>query len=168
MSAMHKAALLCLLVPLSALSEGQARATAHAAAHTMAPGDAGERRAVLESFQGFLDALGRRDKEGMLSRVAPGGTVALMRDGKPMQMSLEALADKLSKPGPATHEERISDPLVRIDHDIAIIWARFEFRLDGKIDHCGRDVANMVKVDGRWLIAFIQDNNRRDCGAGSD
>jgi hypothetical protein len=36
-------------------------------------------------------------------------------------------------------------------------------RVDGKIDHCGRDIANLIHVDGRWIIAAIEDNGRKDC-----
>jgi len=123
-----------------------------------------EEKAVLASFQAMLDGLGKRDKAAMMAQLLPGGSATLMRKGKPVQMTFEALTDRLSQPGPETHEERIHDALVRIDGDVAIIWAPFEFLLDGKIDHCGRDIANLVKVDGRWLIAAIVDNGRADCG----
>jgi hypothetical protein len=120
-------------------------------------------KAVLASFQGVLDGLARRDKAAILQRLLPGGNVTLMRDGKPVQMGFEAFADRLSQPGTATREERIHDPLVRIDNDIAILWAPFEFLIDGKVDHCGQDSAQLVRVEGRWLIASIGDTSHTDC-----
>jgi hypothetical protein len=134
---------------------------------TLAPAIAAdvEEKAVLGSFQGFLDGLGQRDKATMMAHVLEGGSATLMREGKPVQMSLETLADKLSQPGKDGHEERIHDALVKVDRDVAIVWAPFEFLLSGKVDHCGRDIATLVKVEGRWLIAYIEDNGRKDCGA---
>ena len=33
--------------------------------------------------------------------------------------------------------------LVRIDHDLAVVWAPFEFLVDGRVDHCGTDLFNL-------------------------
>jgi hypothetical protein len=123
-----------------------------------------EEKAVLTSFQAMLDGLGKRDKAMMMAQMLPGGSAVLMRKGKPAQMSFETLTDKLSQPGPASHEERIHDAVVHVDGDVATLWAPFDFLVDGKIDHCGRDIANLVRVDGHWIIASIEDNGRSDCG----
>ena len=123
-----------------------------------------EEKTVLASFQAMLDGLGNRDKAAMAAQLLPGGSATLMRNGKPVLMTFEALTDRLSQPGKETHEERIHDPLIRVDRNVAIIWAPFEFLLDGKVDHCGMDIVTLVRVDERWLIAPIGDNNRTDCG----
>lgn len=122
-------------------------------------------KAALASFQAMLDGLGHRDKAAMMAQLLPGGSATLMRTGKPMQMSFEALTDRLSQPGPESHQERIHDALVRVDGDVAIIWAPFEFLIDGRVDHCGRDIATLVLVDGRWLVAYIEDTGHHECGA---
>ena len=131
-------------------------------AHTALSAD---EKAVLASFQALLDGLGKRDKAAMMAQLLPGGSAVLMRNGKPAQMTFEMLADRLSQPGPESHEERIHNAVVHIDGDVATVWAPFEFLVDGKVDHCGRDIANLVQVDGRWIIASIADNGRKDCGA---
>ncbi|MEP6549325.1 MAG: DUF885 family protein [Gammaproteobacteria bacterium] len=123
-----------------------------------------EEKAALAGFQAMLDGLGKRDKAAMRAQLLPGGSATLMRKGKPMQMTFDALTERLSQPGTETHEERIHDALVHVDGDVAIVWAPFEFLVDGKIDHCGRDIANMVRVNGRWLVASVEDNGHTDCG----
>jgi len=122
-----------------------------------------EEQAVLAAFHAVLDGLAHRDRAAILAPLLPGGTATLMRNGKPVQLTFEALAERLSQPGAASHEERIRDPLVRIDDNVAIVWAPFEFLIDGKVDHCGRDSVQLVRVDGHWLIASIADNSRTDC-----
>jgi len=129
----------------------------------IATAPAADEKAVLASLQALFDGLAKRDKAAVLAQLLPGGNATLMRDGKPVQLSFEALADRLSQPGTATREERIHDPLIRIDDNIAIVWAPFEFLIDGKVDHCGQDSAQLVRVNGRWLIASLGDNNRTDC-----
>jgi Putative lumazine-binding len=148
------------IVTAIAVSVAIAASTASAAAP-----DVAEKKAVLASFQAMLDGLGKRDKAAMSAHMLPGGSATLMRKGKPMQMSFEALTDRLSEPGKETREERVHDAVVMIDDDVAIIWAPFEFLIEGKVDHCGRDIASMVRVDGQWLIAYIEDNGRTACSA---
>src|SRR5438309_4544195 len=96
-------------------------------------------------------------------RLLPGGGMVLLGDGKATQMTFDAFADLVGKPGKAQIEERIHDPLVRIDNDLAVVWAPFEFLVDGKVDHCGTDLFNLVHTDGKWIIASVADTGRKDC-----
>jgi hypothetical protein len=79
-------------------------------------------------------------------------------------MTFEAFADRVGRPGSTRIEERIHDPLVRIDNDLAMVWAPFEFLIDGKVDHCGTDLFDLVRKDGKWLIVSVADTSRKDCG----
>jgi hypothetical protein len=120
-------------------------------------------QAVLVPVNALFDGMAKRDSEGMKKAMLPGGTMVLMRDGKPVQLTLEGFADRVGKPGTTSIEERIHDPLVRIDHDLAVVWAPFEFLTDGKVDHCGTDLFNLVWTDRKWLIASVADTGRKDC-----
>jgi hypothetical protein len=122
-----------------------------------------EEQAVLAPIQAMFDGMTQRDAAAIKKPVLPGGTMVLMRDGKPTQMTFEAFADLVGKPSKAHIEERIHDPLVRIDNDLAMVWAPFEFLVDGKIDHCGTDLFNLVRTDGKWIIASVADTGRKDC-----
>lgn len=52
-------------------------------------------------------------------------------------------------------DERMWDPLVMRRGPMAVVWAPYEFRLNGKTTHCGIDVFDMVKVEGAWRIAHL-------------
>jgi len=124
-----------------------------------------DEQAVLVPINEMFDGMAKRDAAAIKAPTLPGGTMVLMRDGKPAQMTFEAFADRVGKPGKAQIEERIHDPLVRIDNDLAMVWASFDFLVDGKVDHCGTDLFNLVRTDGKWLIASVADTGRKDCGA---
>jgi hypothetical protein len=124
-----------------------------------------DEQAVLAPITAMFDAMAKRDAAAMKKPLLPGGGMVLMRDGKPTQMTFDAFADMVGKPGKAQIEERIHDPLVRIDNDLAVVWAPFEFLVDGKVDHCGTDLFNLVRADGKWLIASVADTGRKDCGS---
>ena len=115
------------------------------ATHTMA--QSAEEQAVLAPIHAMFDGMSKRDAAAIKAPTLPGGTMVLMRDGKPAQMTFEAFAERVGKPGKTQIEERIHDPLVRIDNDLAVVWAPFDFLVDGKIDHCGTDLFNLVRVE---------------------
>lgn len=126
-------------------------------------GDSAEQQAVLAPIAQLFDGMAKRDAATIKQPLLSGGTMVLMRDGKPSQMTFEDFAERLGKPGTTRIEERIHDPLVRIDHDLAVVWAPFEFLVDGKVDHCGTDLFNLVRTDDKWIIASVADTGRKDC-----
>ena len=122
-----------------------------------------DEQAVLAPVMAMFDGMAKRDAAAIKKTLLAGGTMVLMRDGKPTQMTFEAFADRVGRPGTTQIEERIHDPLVRIDNDLAVVWAPFEFLVDGKVDHCGTDLFNLVRTDGKWVIASIADTGRKEC-----
>jgi hypothetical protein len=126
--------------------------------HAMAQ-DAAVLAPIDAMFQGMTD----RNPAAIKAAALPGSVLVLMRDGKPKQMTIEEFADHLSKPSKTHIEERIHDPLVRIDNDLAMVWAPFEFLVDGTPDHCGTDLFNLVKIDDKWIIAGIADTGTKQC-----
>jgi len=135
-------------------------------ATVVAPGFAAtpEEDAVLAPIQAFFNGMAKRDAAAIKEPTLPGGVMVLMRDGKPSQMTFDQFAERVGKPGKTQIEERIHDPFIKIDNDLAVVWAPFEFLSDGKVDHCGTDLFNMVKKEGKWTIASVADTGRKDCG----
>jgi hypothetical protein len=129
------------------------------ALHADSPDD----QAVLAPIQAMFAGMSARDAAAIRKPTMPGGVMVLMRDGKPVQMTFEDFATRVGKPGKEQIEEKIHDPLVRIDNDLAVVWAPFDFLIDGKVSHCGTDLFNLVLQDGEWRIASIADTSRNDC-----
>ena len=121
--------------------------------------------AVLAPINAMFQGMTERNPAAIQAVALPGTVLILMRDGKPEQMTIEVFAEHLNKPSKTHIEERIHDPLVRIDHDLAMVWAPFEFLVDGKPDHCGTDLFNLVHTEGKWLIAGIADTGSKLCAA---
>jgi hypothetical protein len=129
------------------------------ALHAVTP----EEQAVLAPVNAMFDGMAKRDAAAIQEPLLPGGTMVLMRDGKPTKMTFVEFAERVGKPGKTRIEERIHDPLIRVDGDLAVVWAPFEFLADGKVDHCGTDLFNLVRVDGKWLIANVADTGTKNC-----
>ena len=127
------------------------------------PADTAQDQAVLAPIQAMFAGMSARDAAAIKKPTLPGGVMVLMRDGKPTQMTFEDFATRVGKPGKEQIEEKIHDPLVRIDNDLAVVWAPFDFLVDGKVSHCGTDLFNLVRQDGEWRIASVADTSRNDC-----
>jgi len=132
---------------------------------TCAFAQSADEQAVLAPIHAMFDGMSKRDAAAIKAPTLPGGTMVLMRDGKPTQMTFETFAERVGKPGTTQIEERIHNPMVRIDNDLAVVWAPFDFLVDGKVDHCGTDLFNLVRVDGRWMIASVADTVTKTCSA---
>jgi hypothetical protein len=122
-----------------------------------------DEKVILAPLQALFDGLAKRDRALVMEQLLPGGSATLMRDGKPLRLTFDALADRITQPGTVPRQERMHDPLVRIDDNIAVIWAPYVVTIDGKFDHCGTDIATLVHLDGKWLIAGLMDTSRKDC-----
>jgi hypothetical protein len=62
-------------------------------------------------------------------------------------------------------DERIRNPVVQIDGDLATVWAEYQVRRDGKVTHCGYDAFHLAKLGAKWKIINISDTFRQTgCG----
>ena len=58
-------------------------------------------------------------------------------------------------------EERIYDVQVRVDEDLAQVWAPYTFYLAGKVSHCGTDAIELTRTKrGEWKITQLADTHR--------
>jgi hypothetical protein len=144
-----------------ALMATTAAALFPASAHATKPED----QAVLAPVNALFAGMSKRDSAAIKAAFIPGATMVLMRNGTPSQSTADTFADRMGRPGITHIEERIHSPLIRIDNDLAVVWAPFDFLVDGKVDHCGTDLFNIVRKDGQWLIASVADTGTKTCKA---
>ena len=121
-----------------------------------------QEKAVLAPIHELFDSIAKRDRAGMLRVVLPEGGATLIRHNQIFHFTLKALVERPFPDTPEPIVERIYDPLIRIDDNIAVVWARYEVFLGGNLDHWGTNLINLVLVDGKWLITGVLDNSRRN------
>jgi hypothetical protein len=117
-----------------------------------------ERGAVLAAAQRLFDALAARDPAAVMAAVVPEGTISghVTRDG-----ATRFFADRWQdwanglREGSERLEERMHSPRVRVRGNMASIWTEYSFYRDGRFSHCGIDLFDMAKVEGRWRVLNI-------------
>jgi hypothetical protein len=116
-----------------------------------------EEQAVLVPIQELFDGIAKRNGDAMKRVVLPEGGATITRHNQVLHFTLKTLCERPFPPGGLSLEEKIYDPLVRIDDNIAMVWARYEFLIDGKLDHWGTDI--IVFVNGKWMIAGVLESH---------
>jgi hypothetical protein len=117
-----------------------------------------EEAAILAQVQRFFDGLGSQDAAAMEAALLPDAMLTAQRvqaEGKVVLSRRSGGAFVEMAKSQAGLNERMWDPVVMRRGPIAMVWAPYEFQLDGKTTHCGIDVFDMVKVDGTWKIAHL-------------
>ena len=126
------------------------------------PPPAAEEQAVLAPIDALFAALEAGDSAAVLRVVYPDGrvtAVGTLRSGTGLrQESWTQFAARL-KPGEG-FSESISDPAIEIDGDIAMVWAPFVVRVDGKVSNCGVDHFDLVRANGAWKVMNISFSSR--------
>jgi len=133
-------------------------------ANPLAPPDGSDERAVLAVVDRLLAGINARDAAaiGATLRAEGGATVVTEAAAGPATVRYLPWQELLARfqPGTETFDERISSPAVEIDGDVAMVWAPYVFRLDGKFHHCGTNHVSLVREAGTWKIAGLSWNQR--------
>jgi hypothetical protein len=118
-----------------------------------------EEKVILATVRRILDTIAYRDKEGMSELLVPEGCATQSRDHRIFQTPLRDFPQKMPG-GTARLEERFYNPRVLIDDDIAMVWAHYDFLVDGEVHHWGTNILSLLKQDGQWRVCAVTDNGR--------
>ena len=108
------------------------------------------------------------DAAALLTHVYPDGRVTAtgMRTSGVSgirSQSWSAFAKRITPE--AAFEERITDPAIEIDDDVAMVWARFVVRRQGRVANCGFDHFDLIRENGVWKVMNLSFSSRpTDCG----
>jgi len=120
---------------------------------------------VIAAVQRVFDAMRTRDT-AIFSQVFDSSArlVGVSNRGGTPALSLTTPAQFAASIGRApagdVWNERIFDPEVRIDGDLAQVWAYYTFHRNKTFSHCGIDAVMLRKVGGAWKITQLADTRR--------
>lgn len=119
------------------------------------PYENSEEAAVLAPIHALFAALEAGDREAVLRTVYPEGratAVATRADGTKL-FRPESFATFAARITPETaFTERMWNPAIEIDGDIAMVWAPFDVKVKGKLVSCGTNHIDLVRQNGAWKI----------------
>jgi hypothetical protein len=117
----------------------------------------GEEAAVLEVLDRYVTAISETDLDAQAAMQTPEGMTYQWRPAEGGGMEIVARPNSYwtdpSQDDGRAYRERYWSPTVMIRGGIAVVWAPYEFWVDGETSHCGVDVFDFVKIDGEWLVS---------------
>jgi len=124
---------------------------------------AGAATAVLARVNDLFATFEAGDAAAMLRLVYPDGRVTaagIRGDGAATlrQQSWTEFAERVTPE--RSFQERIADPVVNVDGDIAMVWAPFVVRVGGKVSNCGVDHFDLVREQGDWKVMNLTFSSR--------
>lgn len=117
----------------------------------------GEEDAVLAAMDRYMAAISANDLQAMATMQTTDGMTYRARATEDGSMEIVARPNSYwvdpSQDDGRTHRERYWSPTVLIRGGVAVVWAPYEYWIDGKTSHCGVDVFDFIKVDGVWIVS---------------
>lgn len=112
--------------------------------------------AVLMAVQQFFDSMTSRDADRARAVLDPEGDFVSVRwhdNGERVvrRASIGAYLDGLAA-GTKSYQERIWESEVSVHGPIAIVWAPYDFHIDGELSHCGIDAFQLLRTETGWII----------------
>jgi hypothetical protein len=120
---------------------------------------------VVAVANGLFAAMEARDTTAIRRMFLPQARIiSVARQGEGTAVRERSIAEFI--PGIATApqplRERMWSPGVRIDGDLAMLWAPYDFHLGTQFSHCGTDAFQMVRLGGEWRIAALSYTVQRE------
>jgi uncharacterized protein DUF4440 len=122
-------------------------------------------KAVLATVHRLFEGMRTADSAMVRSTFAPGVRFASI-DPKatPPVVKYDGVDSWLG--GIATSarrwDEQVYDVQVRVDGDMAQVWAPYTFYLDKAVRHCGIDSMELLRDGAGWKITQLSDTRRRE------
>ena len=95
------------------------------------------------------------DLEKMASSGLQGDGVPVVRFG-----DLEGFATSVGGASPRDFDERLGNPQIRIDDNLATVFTPYAFYLKGQLSHCGVNVFLIARTGDEWRIIGLADTRR--------
>ena len=74
----------------------------------------------------------------------------------------DAFVTAIGTPHKEVYNEQVTFNDIKIDGDLASVWAPYKFYLGKQFSHCGVDVFQLLRTKSGWKIIYIADTRRKD------
>lgn len=129
----------------------------------------GSRAEVVATVQRLFDGMRAGDSTAVRSVFHPEARLltTVERGGVPVLQSgsVDQFVAAVGGRRDAVWDERISEPEIRVEGNLATAWMEYDFYLGDRVSHCGVNALQLFRAVDGWRIVQIMDTRRREgCG----
>ncbi len=67
----------------------------------------------------------------------------------------------MATPHAEVYDERLRNPIVQVDGNLASVWVEYVFYIGSRLSHCGVDAFQLARDATGWKIVALADTRRR-------
>ena len=114
----------------------------------------GDHSVILRATDALFQAMQARDTAALRTLMHPRAQIVSVASAGTTVRSADEWVRGLTRI-PDQLIERMWDPEVRIDGDLATLWAPYDFHLGERFSHCGIDAFQFVREGGDWKMISV-------------
>jgi hypothetical protein len=125
-----------------------------------------ERAAVDSIVASVFNAMRKGDSAAVRRAFHPRALLTMAgatRDGTPQTSldSIDAFVKAVGAPRSEIWDERLYEPVIQVDGNLAVVWAPYSFYLGPLLQHCGTNAIQLAKGADGWRIISLVDTRRK-------
>jgi len=113
-----------------------------------------DQEAVLAVAQKVFDGINTKNADLIEANMMPEGVLFSTMNGSARFTSVSDFASQVVGED-AVYHERMFETTVHVQDGVALIWADYDFHINGAFSHCGVDTFSMVKTPEGWKVASL-------------
>lgn len=111
----------------------------------------------------LFDGMRARDTTAMRAAFVPNASMQSLAAGGVRFESVDGWIRSIATaPAGLVLDERLANPQIHIDGDLANIWVDYWFFAGERFSHCGVDAILLARRDGGWRIFSVVDTRHRE------
>jgi len=123
--------------------------------------------AIKQTINTLLEAIRIGDStlsRSVLSKDMIKQRISNDKNGKAMLSTKNSgdLVKVIGTPHTVVYDEKIVYDVIKIDGDLACVWAPYKFYLGDQFSYCGVDVFQLMRTADGWKVIYIMDTERKD------
>src|SRR5438874_6024984 len=113
----------------------------------------GDEAGVKQTVNQFFEGMRKADSNMIKTTLAPTIVFQTIMQKKDSSTSVETeeiqkFITAVTQPHPQVYDERITFDMIKIDAQLATVWAPYKFYVGETFSHCGVDAYHLVKLNG--------------------
>jgi hypothetical protein len=129
----------------------------------------GDEAAILMTIDRLFEGMGTADTIMVKSVFHPEGRLVTIDERENQQQTrvtpLKEFLGGIAQSG-GDWAERYWSPVLRIDGELAAVWAEYDFHLAGAFSHCGTDAFHLIRTESGWRILNVAYTKRTESCEG--
>lgn len=120
-----------------------------------------DHEAAYQVITRLFDSMRARDTAAMRSAFVPNASMQSLTASGVKFDAVDGWINSIGRaPAGLLLDERLANPVIHVDGDLANVWVDYWFFAGDRFSHCGVDAFLLAKQGGTWKVFSVVDTRR--------